>query len=81
MTFHEKSAWIMGILLVVIGGWYLNSVWDISREMGETAPPLLPRTRYTVRKQIESIEPTQWLKRFGKVRIRELKRQESARPR
>lgn len=44
-------------------------------------PPLLPRTRYTVRKQIESIEPTQWLKRFGKVRIRELKRQESARPR
>ena len=42
MTFHEKSAWIMGILLVVIGGWYLNSVWDISRGLGETAPPLLP---------------------------------------
>lgn len=43
--------------------------------------PLLPQTRYTVRKHIESIEPTQWLERFGKVRVRELKRQESARPR
>ncbi len=36
--------------------------------------PLLPQTRYTVRKQIESIEPVSWLERFGKVQIRELKR-------
>lgn len=42
MTFHEKSAWIMGLLLLVIGGWYINTVWDISRELGQTAPPLLP---------------------------------------
>lgn len=42
MTFHEKSAWIMGVLLTLIGGWYLNTVWGISRELGETAPPMLP---------------------------------------
>ena len=31
----------MGILLILIGGWYVNTVWDISREMEMTAPPLL----------------------------------------
>ncbi len=36
--------------------------------------PLLPQTRYTVRKQIESIEPITWLERYGKVQIRELER-------
>jgi hypothetical protein len=35
-------------------------------------PALLPQTRYTVRKQIESIEPVSWLERFGKVQVREL---------
>jgi hypothetical protein len=35
-------------------------------------PPLRPQTRYTVRKQIESIEPVSWLERYGTVRIREL---------
>lgn len=35
--------------------------------------PRLPQTRYTVRKQIESIEPISWLERYGKVRVRELK--------
>ena len=42
MTFHERSAWIMTILLVLIGGWYLNGVWQMSLAMGETAPPLMP---------------------------------------
>ncbi len=41
MTFHEKSAWAMGIVLLVVGGWYLNTVWALSRELGETAPPVL----------------------------------------
>ncbi len=36
--------------------------------------PLLPQTRYTVRKQIESIEPVSWLERYGKVQVRELDR-------
>ncbi len=35
---------------------------------------LRPQTRYTVRKQIESIEPISWLERYGEVRIRELRR-------
>lgn len=34
--------------------------------------PLLPQTRYTVRKQIESIEPISWLERYGEVEIREI---------
>ena len=41
MSFHEKSFWIMGLLLTIIGGWYLKSVWEISQELGETAPPIL----------------------------------------
>jgi hypothetical protein len=35
---------------------------------------LRPQTRYTVRKQIESIEPIRWLERYGEVRIRKLRR-------
>tara|TARA_B100000678_G_scaffold75577_1_gene62176 strand:- start:16746 stop:17171 length:426 start_codon:yes stop_codon:yes gene_type:complete len=41
VTFHEKSAWVMGVLLILVGGWYFNTVWEMSREMGETAPPAL----------------------------------------
>ena len=37
-------------------------------------PALLPQTRYTVRKQIESIEPVSWLERYGVVQVREIKR-------
>ncbi|MCH7868048.1 MAG: hypothetical protein IH881_10165 [Myxococcales bacterium] len=37
-------------------------------------PALLPQTRYTVRKQIESIEPISWLKRYGEVQVRKIKR-------
>lgn len=36
--------------------------------------PLLPQTRYTVQKQIESIEPVSWLERYGKVKIRSIER-------
>ena len=32
----------MGLLLLVIGGWYTRTIWNVSRELGETAPPLLP---------------------------------------
>ena len=34
----------------------------------------LPQTRYTVRKQIESIEPISWLESYGTVRVRDLKK-------
>ena len=36
--------------------------------------PLIPQSRFTVRKQIESIEPTSWLARYGQVRVRKMKR-------
>mgnify|MGYP002808495643 CR=1 FL=1 len=39
----------------------------------ETAPLIL-QSRFTVRKQIESIEPTSWLARYGQVRVRKMKR-------
>lgn len=35
---------------------------------------LLLQTRYTVRKQIESIEPVSWLERYGEVRVRKIER-------
>jgi len=36
--------------------------------------PLRPQTRYTVRKQIESIRPTEWLASYGQVQVREVRR-------
>ena len=39
MSFHEKSAWLMGLLIAVIGVWYTHSVWQSSLALGETAPP------------------------------------------
>ena len=42
MTFHEKSAWIMSLLLIIVGGWYLKIVWNLSQELGQTAPPIPP---------------------------------------
>ncbi|MAK63021.1 MAG: hypothetical protein CMK09_18785 [Ponticaulis sp.] len=41
MTFHEKSAWVMGIVLILTGGWYLDKVWSMSQALGETAPPAI----------------------------------------
>ena len=42
MTFHEKSAWLMGLLLSLTGAWYLNTVWQMSKAIGQTAPPIVP---------------------------------------
>lgn len=39
MTFHEKSAWAMGLLIAAIGVWYTQKIWQISLSLGETAPP------------------------------------------
>jgi hypothetical protein len=41
MSFHEKSAWIMGLLLSLTGYWYLSKVWALSDALGETAPPVI----------------------------------------
>ena len=39
MTFHEKSAWIMALLLTAVAAWYLNAVWHWSVAIGQAAPP------------------------------------------
>lgn len=39
MTFHEKSAWIMALLLTAVAAWYLNAVWHWSIAIGQPAPP------------------------------------------
>jgi hypothetical protein len=36
--------------------------------------PLRPKTRYTVREQIENIRPTAWLQSYGQVRVRKVGR-------
>lgn len=41
MSFHEKSAWIMGLLLSLTGYWYLSRVWALSDALGETAQPVI----------------------------------------
>ena len=40
MTFREKSAWVMGALMIAAGLYYLNMAIGVSREIGWTAPPI-----------------------------------------
>lgn len=40
MSFREKSAWVMGALMLGAGLWYLNMAVAASREMGWTTPPV-----------------------------------------
>ena len=42
MAFHEKSAWIMALALLIGGLFYFGLVVLISNGMGELAPPLFP---------------------------------------
>lgn len=42
MSFHEKSAWLMALILLAGGAWYFNLVLSASAELGAVAPPLLP---------------------------------------
>ena len=39
MSFHEKSAWIMGLMIAAIGVWYTQTVFQTSLSLGMTAPP------------------------------------------
>ena len=40
MSFREKSAWVMGSLMVAAGLYYLNMAVAVSRELGWAAPPV-----------------------------------------
>ena len=40
MSFREKSAWVMALLMTLAGLYYLNLVVSASRELGAPAPPV-----------------------------------------
>jgi hypothetical protein len=42
MSFREKTAWAMALILTAGGALYLYWVASLSREIGQTAPPLIP---------------------------------------
>lgn len=42
MSFHEKSAWVMAVVLLPAAAWYFSIVVQASAALGETAPPVLP---------------------------------------
>lgn len=42
MSFHEKSAWAMGLILLIGMGFYLNTVASMSAGLDMVAPPVLP---------------------------------------
>jgi hypothetical protein len=42
MAFHEKSAWIMSLALLLGGIFYFGVVARISSELGHLVPPMLP---------------------------------------
>lgn len=42
MSFHEKSAWVLSIALLVGGVFYVKAVAALSAELGYLAPPNLP---------------------------------------
>ena len=42
MSFHEKSAWVMGAVLLIAAAWYFRTVASASAALGEVAPPVLP---------------------------------------
>jgi hypothetical protein len=51
MSFREKSAWLMGALMVVASLYYVNTALAVSRETGWTAPPVaifIPFTLFVV---------------------------------
>lgn len=41
LSFREKSAWAMAVILIAAGYFYLSKVVRISQSLGETAPPLI----------------------------------------
>ena len=41
MSFREKSAWLMALVMTTAGFYYLHSVRAASKALGETASPLI----------------------------------------
>ena len=55
MAFREKSAWVMGALMVAAGLYYLNMAIGVSRETGWTAPPMAIFIPYVILVVIASV--------------------------
>lgn len=55
MSFREKSAWVMAVLMVLAGLYYLNLVVGASRELGAPAPPVGIFITYVVLVVIASV--------------------------
>ena len=41
MSFREKSAWAMSLILTIAGIYYFRKVTGLSQALGETAPPVI----------------------------------------
>ncbi len=41
MSFREKTAWAMSIILILAGAFYFNMVSEASAALGETSPPVI----------------------------------------
>lgn len=48
MSFKEKSAWVMAVVMTVAGLYYLKIVLDASGQIGMTAPPFPILIAYVV---------------------------------
>lgn len=55
MAFREKSAWVMGVLMLAAGLYYLNMVIGVSREVGWIAPPMAIFIPYVILVVIASV--------------------------
>lgn len=48
MSFREKSAWVMALLMAGTGGVYVWEVLTASAALGRTAPPMAPMEPYLI---------------------------------
>jgi hypothetical protein len=55
MSFREKSAWLMTVLMAAAGLYYLDAVRAASRALGETAPPIAVVIGYVVLVVVASV--------------------------
>ena len=55
MAYREKSAWLMGLVMVVAGLYYLKIVIDASGQVGATAPPVPILIAYVVLVVVASV--------------------------
>lgn len=47
MAFREKSAWVMAALVLLVGGWYVQTVVSASLELGRVLEPTGAFIRFT----------------------------------